>query len=142
MGLGMKRNCTPRAAARNPTGRLPSLAEGFLFLALLLGANVVLGSIPPLTPSSERPPEIGFQGEGADRLAVEREVILLDPSGRSERPSLQDLEVLIDGTAVHKIDLRQLDKGTASGASSWHFEVYLDPVLSTRSGTPARAALC
>ena len=134
MGLGMKRNCTPRAAARNLAGRLPRLAEGFLLLALVLGANAVQGSIPPLTPSSERPPEIGFQGEGADRLAVEREVLLLAPSGSAERPSLQDLEVLIDGITVHKIDLRRLDKGTASGASPWHFEVYLDPVLSTRSG--------
>ncbi|MGB5398908.1 MAG: hypothetical protein WBO71_01710, partial [Thermoanaerobaculia bacterium] len=111
------------------------LAAGLLAAAAtMLGVNGVLGSIPPLTSAPTAQPEIGFQGEGADRLAVEREVLLLSPSGSSERPSLQDLEVLVDGNAVHKTDLQRVGKGVASGAFAWHFEVYLDPVLSTRSG--------
>ena len=131
----MKHDSTSEAPKQTQKTRLLLLAVGWLAAAAtMLGVDGVLGSIPPLTSTPKAQPEIGFQGEGADRLSVEREVLLLFPNGSPDRPSLQDLEVLVDGNAVHKTDLQRFGKGAASGASSWHFEVYLDPVLSTRSG--------
>ncbi|NIA01526.1 MAG: VWA domain-containing protein [Bacteroidia bacterium] len=131
----MNPNNAPKAPRPGQQRHRSLLAFGLLFIAAsILGVTGIFGSIPALTPSPSDPPEVGFQGEGADRLAVEREVLLLTPPGISERPTLQDLEVLVDGNAAHKTDLRRLEKGAAAGASSWHFEVYLDPVLSTRSG--------
>jgi len=131
----MKHDSIYQAPRQTQKTSLLLLAAGLLAAAAtMLGVNGVLGSIPPLTSAPKAQPEIGFQGEGADRLAVEREVLLLSPSGSSERPSLQDLEVLVDGNAVHKTDLQRVGKGVASGAFAWHFEIYLDPVLSTRSG--------
>jgi len=100
----------------------------------ILGVTAAMGSIPPLTPPARDLPEVGFQGSQADRLSVERDLLLLLPPGIAERPTLQDLEVLVDGTAVHPTNLQGLSRGAASGAPLWHFEVYLDPVLSTRSG--------
>lgn len=120
-----------RSRVNRPHRRAAALLIGTVSCLVVSGA---LGSIPPLAPSSTVPPSIGFQGEGADRLSVQREIVLLSPPGGFARPTLQDLEVLVDGTSVHKADLQRLGRGTASSTASWHFEIYLDPTLSTRSG--------
>ncbi len=114
--------------------RLRVVSSLVLAAVSILGVTGAMGSIPPLTPPARDLPEVGFQGSQADRLSVERDLLLLLPPGIAERPTLQDLEVLVDGTAVHPTNLQGLSRGAAPGASLWHFEVYLDPVLSTRSG--------
>jgi VWFA-related protein len=131
----MSLKTTPDPSKRSQASHLYRRAAALLIGAVsILVASGALGSIPPLTPPSAAPPAIGFQGEGADRLSVEREIVLLSPQGGSGRPALQDLEVLVDGASAHKTGLQRVGRSAPSSASSWHFEVYLDPTLSTRSG--------
>ena len=88
----MSLKTTPDPSKRSQASHLYRRAAALLIGAVsILVASGALGSIPPLTPPSAAPPSIGFQGQGADRLSVEREIVLLSPQGGSGRPAHPDL---------------------------------------------------